>query len=533
MSSPPDPLHAPRDQHSPLACFSYLNVPNAALYVSVLAVFARAREEFQLNLRAADVRARLESGVSEVELAGALDQLCHWGNLEAFHDNSTAMSLEEFYRRHLYYQLTGSGVAAIRALELFHQLIEAPAALQATALAAVRDRLAELIGLARAQQAAAASKAFDVAKASSLLDGLFSELDKLTDQAQEFFRQLQATVELRNMSVEVFLAFKERLVHYLERFLNQVVTVAGEAETLIESADVAMIDAMFQAIATHRTIDEFNATSERVDQVFDQLKSKWTGVVGWFITPAGKASQADELRALARTGIREVASAASRLNRARGGVIDRSSDLRRLAVAFAACPDARAAHRLWRAAFALSPARHFTVSEATLVERDQVPLSPTTSWTDSPPLRIAPTLRSTGRVARAGRTPRLIDNRAELAELREQSRREAEELRQAQQQLLTPAPRRLSELEPLAAAAFPLFLDLLGEALTVRGQVEETVEATSTDGSLLIRMQPTGDGGTCRVQTEEGEFCGQDFWISIHRTNEARPVEFATPGAGA
>ncbi len=91
---------------------------------------------------------------------------------------------------------------------------------------------------------------------------------------------------------------------------------------------------------------------------------------------------------------------------------------------------------------------------------------PTTSWTDSPPLRIAPTLRSAGRVARAGRTPRLIDNRAELAELREQSRREAEELRLAQQQLLTPAPRRLSELEPLAAAAFPLFLDLQGEVGT-------------------------------------------------------------------
>ena len=125
----------------------------------------------------------------------------------------------------------------------------------------------------------------------------------------------------------------------------------------------------------------------------------------------------------------------------------------------------------------------------------------------------------------------MIDNRAQLAELRERCRREAEELRLAQQQLLTPTPRRMSELEPLAAAAFPLFLDLLGEALTVRGHVAEIVEATSTDGSLLIRMQPTGDGGTCRVQTEEGEFCGQDFWVSIHRTDEARPVPFVTPGA--
>lgn len=489
---------------SNLQCFAHINAPNAALYSEIVTAFAKARVEFQLNLRAAEVVSRLAGAHVEEDVAAALDQLCTWGNLEAFNDSSQALSLQEFYRRHLYYQLTGPGVAALRAIELFHQLVETPASLQATALAAVRDRLAELIGMAKAQEDDPAI-AFDLAKASSLMEGLFTELENLTNQAQEFFRGLQATVELRETSVDAFLSFKDRLVHYLERFLNQVVTVAGEAETMIDAADEMMIDALLHSIARHRTIDELDVTTQRIEQVQCQLHARWLGVVGWFVAPSGRTSQADELRSLARTGIREVAAAATRLNRGRGGVVDRSADFRRLAVWFANCADARAAHRLWRTAFAVSPARHLTVSDATLAEREQSPVPATSSWADSPPLRIAPTLRKSGRVARSARTPRLIDNRSELESLREQCRQEAEELSLAQEELHTPRC-RLSELPPLSEQAFPLLLDLLGEALTKRGAAGETITAASTDGSMLICLEPTGDDSRCRLETRWGEF---------------------------
>jgi uncharacterized protein (TIGR02677 family) len=508
---------------SPLHCFAHLSAPHAALYREILDVFARARAEFLLNLRASEVADRLQGGLSEDEVVAALSQLCQWGNLDAFNDNSQALSLQEFYRRHLYYQLTGPGVAALRAIELFHELVDTPASLQATALAAVRDRLAELIQMAKAQEAGAPgstpSAGFDVAKASSLVEGLFDELENLTDQAQEFFRGLQATVELREVSVDAFLNFKDRLVHYLERFLNQVVTVAGEAEMLIESVDEMAIDAMLHSIAMHRTADELDVTVERVERVRAQLRSRWSGVVGWFIAPVGKTSQADELRSLARTGIREVAAAATRLNRERGGMIDRGADFRTLAVWFAQCSDARAAHRLWRTAFALSPARHLTVSDETLVQRDQSPISSSTSWAESPPLRIAPTLRKSGRVARSARTPRLVDNREELESLRIQSFQEAEQLRRAREELLTPR-RRISEFPPISANAFPLLLDLLGEALTRAGEATGAMEAASTDGSMFIRMEPTDDGARCRLITDWGELRGRDYWVSIHDVAE-------------
>ena len=513
---------------SKLDCFSYLSAPNSTLYQAILAVFAEARTEFQLNLRAVEIADKTKLSLSEETVVAALDQLCQWGNLEAFNDHSQAVSLQEFYRRHLYYQMTSGGVAALRAIDLFYELVQTPASLQASALAAVRDRLAELIGMAKAHeqpdQKRGSSGPFDVPKASSLLEVLFDELENLTNQAQEFFRGLQATVELRETSVDAFLNFKDRLVHYVERFLNQVVNVAGQAEAMIESVDEMMIETMLRSIALHRTVDEMEVTQERIEQVYQRLRLRWSGVVGWFVSPAGKTSQADELRALARLGIREIAAAATRLNRAASGMVDRSTDFRRLAVWFAQCPDARSAHRLWRTAFALSPARHLTITEATLIERDQTPIAASSPWSEAPPLRIAPTIRSSGRVAKSARTPRMIDNREQLQSLRQQALQETAELNAAMQQLLTPR-RRMSELPQMTQQAFPLLLDLLGEALTLRGNNHETVLASSTDGSMNIRLEPTNDDSQCNVVSSWGQFSGQDFWLSIHSSNEQKAYE--------
>lgn len=508
----------PSADSRPLDCFAYLTAPNSQLYCDVIDVFARARRDFRLNLRAAEVREDLAIHVGESEVAQALDQLCQWGNLESFSDQSQAATLEEFYKRHLYFQMSGAGVAALRAIDLFHELIETPASLQSTALSAVRDRLAELITLAKDRESSDAST-FDVAKASSLLESLFTELENLTAQAQEFFRGLQATVELRDITVGAFMNFKERLVHYLQRFLNQVISVSSEAQRLLESVDKTVIDTLLDSVARHRTIDELDVNEDRIAAVRHGLETRWRGVAGWFAASPGFPSQADELRTLARGGIREVAAAAGRIHRARGGVMDRSADYQRLARWFAACENDAQAHRLWRSAFCLAPARHLTVSDATLAERDQHPVTATTRWSESPPLKIAPTLRKSGRVAKAGKTRQLVDNLAELAELREQSLREAQELAEARAELLTDG-KRLSEFAEIGRSAFPLMLDLIGEALTRRGHSQDHVQAYSTDGSLRIELRPTEDDATCCLDTDHGTFQGSDFWVRIHLVDQ-------------
>lgn len=64
------------------------------------------------------------------------------------------------------------------------------------------------------------------------------------------------------------------------------------------------------------------------------------------------------------------------------------------------------AHRLWRAAFGLAPARHLTVDGDTLAERVEQPVSNSTPWAQAPSVRVSARLRATGHHKRRGKLGR-------------------------------------------------------------------------------------------------------------------------------
>jgi len=195
---------------------------------------------------------------------------------------------------------------------------------------------------------------------------------------------------------------------------------------------------------------------------------------------------------------------------------DRSTDLRRLALWFAQADSDHDAHRLWRAAFALAPARHLRIDDATLDERDSAPpLSPQTSWLDAPPLRISPRLRTLGRHALRGRPPNIIDRTMEKAMLRADADAETEQLAAARRRLATGRVTRLSELGELSPTEFELFLDLLGETLAMKMDDADPVHAVSGDGALRITLEPTGDGSLAVIETTTGRLAGPDHYITI------------------
>ena len=68
------------------------------------------------------------------------------------------------------------------------------------------------------------------------------------------------------------------------------------------------------------------------------------------------------------------------------------------------------AHRLGRVAFALNPARHFSLKPGAGYE-----LPATTPWAEAPPLRIHPRLREYGEAAPRGPLPKVRERSAERA----------------------------------------------------------------------------------------------------------------------
>jgi uncharacterized protein (TIGR02677 family) len=322
------------------------------------------------------------------------------------------------------------------------------------------------------------------------------------------------------------MTFKQRLIDYLQRFIGDLVTRSNQiAELLIE---LKPLEQTLLRIAAER--DARNAApggidtaavaaegavavdTDAVDARLTAWRERWTGLMRWFVSDGQNRSQADLLRASALSAIPRLLQAVSLLRERRTGRSDRAADFRRLALWFAAADSDAEAHRLWRAAFALSPARHLGLSVS------DTKVSASTPWRDSPGIPILPKLREQGVLPTRGPPPRILDRSTERGLLAARVAAEAAQTEAARQRLATNRDTRLSELGRLDAASFRLFLTLLGEALATQTHPEHPVERTTGDGTLLVQLVPLGRDTLADIVTDLGVFRGRDHRILIRRT---------------
>lgn len=507
-----------------LAVFAHLNVEKSAFYRAILAAFVAARSQFSIALRPAEVVERLtrsdeapisgddratEAGVEPLaEVEAGLRQLKAWGNLDDAPDTAEAATLEEFYRDRRLYQLSAAGEAAEKALEVFHEYLHRPGELQTTALHDVLELLDSLPPLL-------ARETPDEAKLHLALTTLTRRFEELTSRAQSFMRGLQRTVDLYGISVDDFLGYKERLIDYLERFIGELVVATNRTAEALLRVEAGNLAGLFTAVARREMADALEPTPERQAAAETLWRQRWSGLRRWFIGEGGQPSQAELLRARARSAIPAMLTTVMQINERRASRVDRAADFTTLARWFAQAPDDDDAHRLWRVAFALSPARHLRINDETLAARSRAGECSRTSWLDGTPMWISPRLRQTGRHVPRGAAPATIDRSHERGRLQALAEAEALELIRVREQLLSKGPRRLADLGPLSRGEFRLFLELVGRALAKPGDGHGPLEGVSSDGSMRLRLEPAKTQGLAVLETEDGDFAGRDFWVHI------------------
>lgn len=524
-----------------LKAFAYVQAEKAPLYRRVMGIFVEAKTRFALHLRPRDVleallrqedldqhngewvseRPESSEPLREEELEQTFQRLCDWGNLEAHPDTAEVATVEEFYRKRFLYQLTVEGEAAERALAVFHDTIEQPGELQTAALADIRELLAELLQLAQ-------TDTVDAGKVHRTLLALTGRFDDLTARAQSFMGSLQRTIDLQGVDLEAFLGYKDHLIEYLERFIGELVMTTSEIAATLADLETTGPERLL-TLAAHRDLaDAVAPTLQDEAGALDSWRARWDGLKSWFVGGVG-GSQAELLRARARAAIPALLNAVIGIHDRRVRRSDRFTDLRTLARWFAAAESDRDAHRLWRTAFGLTPARHLRIDAATLDLYDDEPVAPGTSWLEAPPLRLTPRLRTTGRYRRLGRTARVIDRSKEKEMLARLVADEAAQIAAARRRLAG-GPLRLSEISLLERDSFALFLDLLGEALARRVRPNEAVEASSADGSLHIVLEPLPDAPPAVLETVDGLFSGPDHLVTIHDLLADEPPEVSSIG---
>lgn len=490
--------------------FSYLNAEKAEAYRAVMRVFVQAKARFALHLRPADVRDSLAGkstdGRETLEVDSLLGKLCEWGNLAAHPDTADVTTVEDFYRpRHLY-QLTGEGEAAERAIDFYFDSLKKPGELQTTALDDIRSLLRELELLAGEVE-------LDGSKVHRVLKELSSRFEELTSRAHSFIGSLQRTIDLHGFALDAFLTYKQTLIDYLERFIGQLTVATVEIANHLLAIDKHGVDRLLGVAAQRDLADAFNAQEGDHGIALAVWHGRWDGLRAWFLRQGGQLSQADVLRSRARAAIPALVNAVANLHDRRVNRSDRVQDLRVLARWFAQAENDQQAHRLWRAAFALTPSRHLQVNEDTLDARDADPVTSATSWLDAPPIEVAPRLRRVGRSAARGPAKAIVDRSRQKVILASAMADEAQQICAARQRLATGRPMRLSEMGFLRAPEFALFLDLLDEALTRKIQPSDAVETTSSDGTLVICLWPAD--GPATIDTDAGWLSGRDHFLMI------------------
>lgn len=517
--------------------FAHLHQPNASLYRSILGVFVAAKRRFMVHLRPEDVREYLlASGGDAPDLAAlgaALKQLELWKNLRADPDTSRVTTVEEFHRARYLYQLTKHGEAAETALDAYDEALGRRGSLQSVALADIATHLRALLELA-------SQDAPDPAKVHLPLRALTERFSDLAANAQAFMSSLQRTIDLHDADAEAFLAYKDRLIEYLERFITGLVGTGAEIAQLIEALDELGAHRLLGIAAEREASDAApgadgsegdDAYQREVDQLRVLWDDRWQGFRGWFIRHGDHPSQASLLRSQARSAVPRLLQVVSVLNDRRSGRSDRSADFRTLAVWFAEASDERDMHRLWRSAFGLHSARHLTVNGDTLDARSENPVPGSTSWADAPALHISPRLRTTGQYERKGRPNKVVDRSLERRLLAERNAAEAAETAAARAALAsrgqsaTGASVRLSDIGELAASEFGLFLNLIGDALGNKLPGSRRVETTTSDGTMAVLLAELDAPGTAHIRTPAGVFHGPDHLIHIVDLSPSPRVE--------
>jgi uncharacterized protein (TIGR02677 family) len=510
--------------------FRHVSADKAAFYRCIMTVFAAAKQHYRLQLRPDEVLAEAhwpDAPPRIEELNAALTQLATWGNLESQPDTARVASLTDFYRARFLYRLSQGGEAVESALAVFARTMLRRAELQTVALEDITSRLRALQKLAEqtlgAEQTPGTEQTLgepDAAKIHETLRDLVRVFEGLAENAQDFMAGVARSIELQQAEAGAVAGYKRRLIDYLERFMGDLVRRSDSIASLILALS-PRIDPLLEQVAEREAGDA--APGDAQDQADAKLqrwqawRERWKGLRGWFLSTGHEPPQAELLRARGRSAIPQLLGAIAALNERRSGRSDRSADFRTLAGWFATCADDAEAHRLARAAFALNPARHFSLNTDADGE-----LPAGTRWADAPPLRIHPRLREYGEATPRGQLPRVQDRAAARALLAGQLAEESRQVEAARLHLATGRPTRLSDLGDLDVHEFGLFLGLLGEALTEQAGPEATVERQTGDGLLHIRLQPHDADSRATINTPYGVFAGRDHLITITPTQEGR-----------
>ncbi|HEX5267425.1 MAG TPA: TIGR02677 family protein [Acidimicrobiales bacterium] len=494
--------------------FRFTTTDLAPLHVAVMAAFEQSAVLAPaMNLdqvRAALARAGWDEPTDDAVLHQTLKALTRWRLLEATQDHSARYATpEEFERKNLQWSLTPRGEAAVGGLLHAVEALRHAVGLQTAVLDAIGDDLGVLAELATRPRSAEVDARIHIQLAQ-----IERHLTALVNGVRQFNGHLQRLLREDGTDDEVFADVKRRTVTYLEEYVTGVERPQRRLASAIERVESLGLATVFDRALSGANLAPVADDDPAPAWLADREK-RWQALRAWFVPEGASPAQVVGLLVIARTAIVELLRVLERRWDSRRRSASIAHDFRALARWFAAAPGEREAHRLFAAAFGLWPARH-----AHLPATDGQARAPTSSWTETEPVEVAPALRTTGSLSNRGRTSPVADPR-QVRAARQRAQAEALAAHDAvQEALTTEGMARLSSFGRLPAAEFAELLILLAAGLEAPVGTDGTRRALSADGRVEVVLSDPGDGRRAALTTDEGVLQGPDLLVSIRLVDD-------------
>lgn len=455
---------------------------------------------------------------TEEGIVSCLEALRDWGNLAATRDVVSARTIEEYLHPKYLYQLTHAGEQAERALASFEENLAQPGELSALALREIADTLDELWFLLEKSEP-------DESKAARAMEDLSSRFDMLVARAQMFMGNLQHELDRPGGDESSFMALKEELLRYLERFVRELISSTYRIRHGLEKFSHEQIEVLLAACVKRELAEVLSSTEALFGRTRRRWQERWSGLRGWFIGKSDSPSQSERLRQRAVEAIPALLERVRRMHDQRSNRADRSTDFLALARWFAQAPNDETMHQLWRAAFALNPSRHLRVNASTLQAWAALDDGERPAWEDAPPYIIAISQWTRGSSNRLGKAPAIIDRTAAREALRARANAEAHALREARMKLAALTPCALTDVSEIDTPAFEVLMDAISEAFAHMGPRDVRGEATTADGGLSVMIElPMERHEMARLATPEGTLLAPNLRLTLRLTDEVAPA---------
>jgi uncharacterized protein (TIGR02677 family) len=480
------------------------------LYVAVMCVFddsavlspAMTFDQVRTGLASVGWDEPLE----DVQLHQTLDALTKWRLLDVTQNHAARYATpEEFERKNLQWSLTGYGQAAVAGVLHALDALAQSVSLQPAVIDAIADGLAEIGALAQATPV-------EVPRIATRLAEVEGHLASLVTNVRQFNTQLQRLLREDATSNEVFEEVKRRTVTYLKEYVDGVERPARRVATHVLRLSEIGTSVVFDHALKGANLAPVAGADPSVVWLAERTK-RWDALRVWFAPVDEDEPRIASLVVVARHAILQLLRVLERRWEARRRSASIADDFRALAKWFRDAIDDDEAHRLFVVAFGLWSSRHAHLRAEGVDE-----VASTTSWTDAPPVLVAPALRTTGTLTNRGRVASVRDPAALRARRqREQAEAFSREER-TRASLRTTGRVRLSTFSGIDAAAFAELLMLLSEALSASLAGDGTRRATSTDGAVEIVLVAPTDGQRAHLETEHGTLSAPDYEVEIIST---------------